>query len=414
MQLTYGNLLNYIVRIAGDPDDTDEHRLRKSLLVGGSMMLVLAGSLWGTAYIVLGEPLAGIIPWIYSLLAAVNLIIFNFTRKYNVFLTSQLLLILLLPFFLMVALGGFINSSAVILWSLLAPFGSLIFASVRRPVHWLLAYLTLLLLSGYLQPFVRAANNLPQYYLITFFILNIAAVSIIAFTLLYYFVGRTNRAMSLLRVEQEKSDRLLLNLLPKEVGQRLKDGASIIADQYDSASVMFADMVDFTRLSIEIPPKDMVELLSTIYSSFDTMVERYGVEKIRTIGDNYMVAAGIPKGMLNHAQVLARLALEMNAFVNKLAAERGMNLSFRFGINSGSLIAGVIGHQKFHYDVWGDAVNTASRMESQGEPGRIQITQNTYELVKDYFDCERHGCIEVKGKGPMDTWYLTGEKQANG
>jgi guanylate cyclase len=192
----------------------------------------------------------------------------------------------------------------------------------------------------------------------------------------------------------------------------LKAGERTIADQHPSASILFADMVSFTPLTNELPPGEMVELLNDIYSQFDTLIENFGAEKIRTIGDNYMIASGLPLPRADHAQALARLALEMNAYVSTLSPIGERRLAFRFGINSGPVIAGVIGHKKFAYDVWGDTVNTASRMESQGEPGKIQITQATYELIRDKFACERHGPVFVKGKGEMETWFLVAAKEA--
>ncbi len=156
----------------------------------------------------------------------------------------------------------------------------------------------------------------------------------------------------------------------------------------------------------------MVSLLNQIYSHFNSLIEKYGVEKIRTIGDNYMVAAGAPRARRDHAQALAKLALDMNSYVNSLKPVAGKRLAFRIGINSGPAIAGVLGFKKFAYDVWGDTVNVASRMESQGMPGRIQITQDTYELIKDDFVCEPNGPLHVKGMGVMNTWFLVGSNPA--
>jgi adenylate cyclase len=162
-----------------------------------------------------------------------------------------------------------------------------------------------------------------------------------------------------------------------------------------------------------LSPTDMVQLLNRIYSQFDALIEKHGAEKIRTIGDSYMIASGLPRRRADHAQVLAHLALDMNAFVAQLPPVGNRQLSFRMGINSGPVIAGVIGQKKFAYDVWGDTVNTASRMESQGIPGKIQITRATYELVKNEFKCEVHGPVSVKGKGEMDTWFVVGFLSGN-
>jgi guanylate cyclase len=240
-------------------------------------------------------------------------------------------------------------------------------------------------------------------------VLNISGVSLVAFILMQHFVNQKNTALNLLRIEQDKSERLLLNVLPREVAARLKNEGRTIAEQFDAVSILFADMVGFTSLSARMAPQDMVDLLNEVFSSFDVLVRRYDLEKIRTIGDNYMVASGVPRPRPDHAQALAWLALEMRSYIEQAQAA-GKPLQFRIGINSGPVIGGVIGQEKFHYDIWGDAVNVASRMESQGVAGKIQITQPTYDLLQRDFICESHGAIAVKGKGEMDTWFLVGKR----
>jgi guanylate cyclase len=395
-----------VLKLGVSLDDAQDIRLQKSTLVVGSLMFIAAGALWGIAYILLHEPAAGMIPLSYAIVSSLSVLHFGLTHQYRFFRASQLVLILLLPFLLMVALGGFINSSAVIFWSFISPLGALLFAEYRQAPRWLLFYLALLVLSGFLQPYVRLTNHLAQDVIIIFFVLNIAAVSSIAFVLLHYFVGQKELAYRLLRVEQDRSENLLLNVLPLEIAARLKGGERTIADHYPSVSILFADLVGFTPLTEMLSPSEMVELLNEIYSHFDSLIEKNGVEKIRTIGDNYMVASGLPRPRAGHAQVLARLALEMKSYITSLAPVAGRRLAFRMGINSGPVVAGVIGQKKFAYDVWGDTVNIASRMESQGVPGEIQITQATYELLKDDFVCESNGPVAVKGKGEMETWLL--------
>jgi adenylate cyclase len=400
--------LAMILKIGASLDDAQDIRLQKSLLVYGSILFIAAGALWGIVYLVLHQTRAAIIPLAYAMVSLLSVIHFALTHQYRFFRASQLVLILLLPFVLMAALGGFIDSSAVILWSFFSPLGALLFAEYKQSSRWLIAYLALLVLSGLIQPLVGSANQLPQGVVIVFFVLNIGAVSSIVFVLLYYFVGQKELAYRLLHLEQERSESLLLNVLPREIAARLKGGERVIADHHPAVSIMFADLVGFTPLTNQLSPTAMVELLNAIYSRFDTLIEKYGVEKIRTIGDNYMIASGLPRPRADHAQAIARLALEMNAYIASLAPVEGRRLSFRFGINSGPVIAGVIGYKKFAYDVWGDTANTASRMESQGAPGKIQITQATYELIKADFICEPHGPVDVKGIGPMQTWFLVG------
>ena len=261
-------------------------------------------------------------------------------------------------------------------------------------------------LSGLLQPYARLGNNLSPVTVTAFFVLNIGVISAIAVILLYYFVGQKNVLFALLRREQEKSDNLLLNVLPKEIAVILKNESRTIADKIEAVSVLFADVVGFTPLSAEMAPAEMVELLNEVFSYFDSLVAQYDLEKIRTIGDNYMVVAGAPRPRSDHAQALAQMALDMRDYCNDRLLRPGRPLAFRIGINSGPVMAGVIGRTKFHYDVWGDVVNTASRMESHGLPGKIQVTQATYELINSEFICEPRGLVSVKGKGDMNTWYL--------
>ena len=398
--------LGRIVKFGESFDEAQDTREQKSVLVIGSFMFIAVGAIWGIAYILFQEPLAGMIPLSYALISFLSLVYYSLTRSYRFFRTSQLFLILLSPFLLMLALGGFISSSAVILWSFLCPLGALLFSKYLEAPRWLLAYLGLLALSGFIQPYVNHPNNLPQGVVIAFFVFNIGTVSTIAFILLRYFVGKKEEAYHLLRVEQDRSESLLLNILPKEIAARLKGGEKTIADYHPMVSVLFADLSGFTPLSNQLSPNEMVKLLNQIYSYFDSLVEKYGIEKIRTIGDNYMVAAGVPNPRPDHADVLARAAIEMNTYISSLAPVNGKRLAFRIGINSGPVIAGVIGRKKFAYDVWGDTVNMASRMESQGVPGRIQITQATYNLIKEGFLCEFNGPVAIKGKGEMETWFL--------
>ena len=404
-------VITAIARIGADSNDSDDVRLQKALLVGGSFMFILAGALWGLMYIAFGERLAGAIPLGYAAISFCSVILFAWTRRYRFFRFSQLMLILLLPFLLMVALGGFIHSSAVILWSLICPLGALLFDEPRFAPRWFLTFLGLVVLSGLVQPYVRLTNNLPPALVITFFVLNIGAVSAIAFTLLYSFVRQKNNALRLLRIEQEKSENLLLNILPKEIAAILKNESRTIADHFDGVSILFADMVGFTPLTAQMKPGEMVELLNEVFSYFDTLVDKYSLEKIRTIGDSYMVASGVPRPRSDHAQALAHMALEIQAYMHSHPTCVSRQLDFRIGINSGPVVAGVIGRKKFIYDLWGDAVNTASRMESHGVPGKIQITHATYELLRDQFVCEPRGTVSVKGKGEMEVWFVTAAKE---
>jgi class 3 adenylate cyclase len=205
---------------------------------------------------------------------------------------------------------------------------------------------------------------------------------------------------------RKRSDSLLLNILPPVVAERLKDTPGVIADSHKEVTILFADICDFTVMSAAISPTRLVGILDVIFSAFDQLAEKHGVEKIKTIGDAYMLAAGMPIYRPDHGEAVAEIALEMLEETKKLSVKLGLDLRLRIGVNSGPVVAGVIGTKKFIYDLWGDAVNTASRMESHGVPGGIHVTDATYEILKDKFSFEERGVIDVKGKGPMKTWLL--------
>ena len=209
-----------------------------------------------------------------------------------------------------------------------------------------------------------------------------------------------------LRNEQEKSESLLLNILPAEIAQQLKQQQSAIANRFDEVTILFADLVNFTELAAQISPIELVNSLNQIFSSFDRLAQIYGLEKIKTIGDAYMVVGGLPNPHPNHAVAVAKMALDMQQELTKFKTATGQPFQIRIGINTGSVVAGVIGLKKFSYDLWGDAVNLASRMESHGIPGKIQVSEITYLLIKDEFQLEKRGIIQVKGRGELITYFL--------
>lgn len=212
--------------------------------------------------------------------------------------------------------------------------------------------------------------------------------------------------------QRDQADKLLYNVLPEEIAERLKRNDETIAEEYSSASVLFADIVNFTPISARFAPKEVLDMLNDLFSRFDELVDKYDVEKIQVAGDAYMVAAGVPTPRPDHATVIARLALDMLDTVKNAEFLGGKHpIEIRIGLNSGSLIAGVIGRKKYFYALWGDMVNIASRMQSHGTSGKIQITRAMYELLKDDFECEYVGRINVKGKGLMEAWHLVAKKE---
>lgn len=213
-----------------------------------------------------------------------------------------------------------------------------------------------------------------------------------------------------LQLEKEKSEQLLLNILPEAIADRLKNSQNAIAEHFDEVTILFADIVGFTALAERLKPIELVNLLNRIFSQFDALADYYGLEKIKTIGDAYMVASGLPFPREDHADAIAEMALAMQSAVSRFRLKSGETIQIRVGINTGVVVAGVIGTKKFIYDLWGDAVNVASRMESSGEPGSIQVTEDTYHYLKEKYRLEMRGAIAVKGKGDMTTYWLKGRR----
>ncbi|HET7454174.1 MAG TPA: adenylate/guanylate cyclase domain-containing protein [Solirubrobacterales bacterium] len=393
------------------PTDSAELRLRKSVLVLSASLMPTLAFAWVGTYAVLGLWVSAAIPFAYQLASAASLYTFARTRRYRLFRTSQLLMSLLLPFALQWSLGGFASSSAVGLWAFTCPIGALLFVGARQAVPWFLAFAGLVAVSGAIDPAISAhAPDIPQGVQVAFFVLNVLGVTTTAYVLLQYFVRARELALAELGAERAKSERLLLNVLPEPIAARLKESDEVIAEGFDSATVLFADIVGFTPLAQELEPAATVALLDRIFAGWDSLAESRGLEKIKTIGDAYMVAGGIPQPRRDHAEAIAEMALAMGTEVERCAAQSGLPLQVRIGIDSGPVVAGVIGRAKFSYDLWGDTVNTASRMESHGLPGEIQVTERVHRRLRERFELRRRGAIEVKGKGQMTTFLLLGRR----
>ena len=394
-------LRDRVLSIGADEADSSELRFRKRLLVGISLLILPVGFLWGCIYWAIGEEAVALTPWAYVTGSVISLAVFARTRDFAFLRTAQLALILVAPALGAIMLGGLADASVVILWSLLAPLGAVAFGSPVRAWPWFAAFVATIVLTLVLSEVVRPDGaDLPAGFVQTLLVLNIVAVSFVAMLLLVTFARGRETAQA--RVES-----LLLNILPEEIAQRLQADPHAIADHFEEASILFADVVDFTPLASRLDAREVVELLDRLFTSFDELVDRHGIEKIKTIGDCYMVAAGVPRQRADHAQALAYLALEMRECARTCLQDGdGSDLRLRIGISSGPVVAGVIGRRRFLYDLWGDTVNMASRMESHGVPDVIQITRSTWELVRDDFVTEPRGLVEVKGKGEVETWQL--------
>jgi len=387
-----------LASIGGDPADSDDERLLKASLVLTVSLIVVLAVIWVVTYSTLGLYRSAAIPFTYQLISIASLAGLAGTKRFEFFRVSQLWLMLLLPVLLQWSLGGFGVSGGVILWALISPLAALVFAT--RPLTWFIGYLLLIGGSGLIESSLTRAA-IPSSLTTWFFALNIGGVSVVAFFLLRYF-------MHGFAVERQRSEQLLLNVLPVTIARRLKAGERPLADRFETASVLFADLVGFTPMSELLAPEEIIGMLDGLFSRFDEVADGLGLEKIKTVGDSYMVVGGLPEPRDDAPEAVAEMALALCEVVKEFRAPSEARLDLRIGIDIGPVVAGVIGSRKFTYDLWGDTVNTASRMESHGVAGGIQVTPRAYERLRHRFAFDERGVVEVKGKGEMVTYLLVG------
>ncbi|HLZ94249.1 MAG TPA: adenylate/guanylate cyclase domain-containing protein [Candidatus Dormibacteraeota bacterium] len=378
--------------------------MTKEVFVVMNLGGALAGVLWAVMYTALGKPFSGIIPLVQSVVVVVVLARFVHTKNLGLLPVPFLGFGIILPLLLQLSLGGYVHGSAVVMWAFMAPLFSLLIRPARESAIWLAAFVGDLILAALLDSSVaHNVQPLPNVAILTLFALNIAGIGQLTLLAISYFRAQRDAA-------ERRSEKLLLNVLPESIAARLRRGEEPIADHHDEISVLFADLAGFTVRSAQESPAETVAVLNEVFSAFDELVGRYGLEKIRTIGDSYMVSAGAPLKRPDHAQAICAFALDLQGAVVRLNADHGWDLSFRIGINCGPAVGGIVGREKFHYDLWGDTVNVASRMESHGLPDQIQVTEALYEKAKDEFAFTRRGYVEVKGKGPTLTYLLVGRR----
>jgi class 3 adenylate cyclase len=408
-------------RLAGlgvDADDPEDVRLDKGMLTLVASLIAVMSFAWIGIYLAIGLPESAAIPFVYQVFVVVGLVGFARTKRIEGIRAVLLLLMLVLPFALQWSLGGFANGSAVAAWAGITPILAYLFGGWSRAS--LAGFLVLLVVSAAFETTLAdAAPHIDAAARAGLFAMNLAGPSIAAFLALLYFTTERNRARAalaqehqLLEAEQARSERLLLNILPATIAEQLRDGATTIAESQPDVSILFADIVGFTPLGDALGAHALVELLNEVFVVFDDLVEDAGLEKIKTIGDSYMVAGGLPTPRSGHLVALLELAIAMGEATTRVRRPAGEPLQLRIGVDCGPVVAGVIGHRKFSYDVWGNTVNTAARMESHGVPGRIQVTERVARAASPQFDFEPRTSVEVKGKGAMKTFLLVGARSA--
>ena len=409
------------------PTDSGEVRLQKSLLIFATGLISFASMFWLFIYWQLGPQISSTIPFLFQLLLIGNLAFYLKTLRFEFFRQTQLALFLFMPFVAQWSMGNFITASGLSLWALLAPVGAVLVIGAREALAWFFAYVFLTALSGGFDYYLADAAlpapvKIPPSTTVFFFALNFTAVSTLVFVLLRYSAIEKQKAQSrleeahrLLQLEQERSERLLLNILPGPIAERLKNSSQTIADGFADVSVMFVDIVNFTRIAEGMTPQQVFSMLNRVFSSFDELAEKYGLEKIKTIGDAYMVAGGLNDQREDFTEALADLALAMRDLLQRDFQVNAMHLEVRIGIGSGPVVAGVVGKKKFIYDLWGDTVNLASRITSEGVPGIVQVDETTYRKLLPCFEFQAPRTLHLKGKGNTVVYRIVGRKAgANG
>jgi adenylate cyclase len=392
--------INPLLSIGAYPEESETQRARRRIILATTwvaslltlvptLMEFLSRLLW----VALSD--AGILVVTAVLLVSLHLK----PRRFALIINLLLGTVFVVGLIKIALFGGLLESGLVVIFNLAIVFAALLALGFRAASWWFAAFVASVIYAASIHNRIDPVYK-PRPTSVAAF--NLIAFGVLTFVVTVYFVRQRDRF-------QKQSDDLLHNILPDEIAVRLKGNSSMVADSFESASVLFADVVDFTPMSAGMSAADLVTLLNRIFTTFDAFVEELGLEKIKIVGDEYMVASGVPVPRRDHAEAVADLALRLRDHVATNEFE-GRRIRLRIGINSGQVVAGIIGTHKFAYDLWGDVVNTASRMQSEGVPGSIQISRSTFSLVEDRFVCERRGRIPIKGKGEMDTYILVSRR----
>lgn len=413
-------LANAAAKIEATQETSQEDKLRSSLLIFACAFMNFAVMFWLAIYWLMGQNYSSNVPLAYQAVSISSLVFYLKTKNFKVFRLIQLSLFLFAPFVMQWSIGSSVSSSGVTIWALLAPVGAVVVAGWRESIPWFVAYIILTAVSGFFDYFLGVGNagGLEMKTIGVFFALNFAVMSSILYFLLRYFVLETEKIKekldqqhALLIDEQKKSEHLLLNVLPTNIANRLKDKQTLIADAHADVTVMFADISNFTQMTEQMAPKQMVALLNTIFSWFDSMTDKYGLEKIKTIGDAYMVAGGLTRNREDYVKNILDMAMEMREFVSLHPDLSRRNMGIHIGIATGPAVAGVIGSKRFIYDVWGDTVNMASRLSDEGIKGEILTDRTTYNRLRHQYTFEPPVVTRLKGKGEVPVYRLRGKVQ---
>jgi len=364
-------------RFAYDPADSDDVRSEKNaiLLLAGSCCL--AGLIWSWVYLsFFGPGLTAALPFAFTAIVGPALAVSHVTRNHRIAIYAQIVCIIYVTTLVQFSIGDVLDSGFVMVWAFLGPLVALMFFSVGQAAVWFALFLLNVLAAVLLSDFFAAhGQSVVHGQRLAFFAMNLGISSSIIFAFATYYVRTA-------LTEKQKADRLLLNILPAKTARTLKVREGVIAEEFESVSVLFADITDFTEYASGKKPTEVVSKLNEIFHRFDQLADRYGLEKIKTIGDAYMAVGGLSEPSERHCHAIAGMACAMMESIKAVDRGGGRTFSIRIGIHTGPVVAGVIGTRKFAYDLWGDTVNVASRLESSGVPGRIQVSEEVYRRLQ--------------------------------
>lgn len=395
---------------------TPEEKLSGDMLMLTTGFMMCAAALWLAIYWSMGYQYSTAIPLIFQGLSVLTIGLWWKFRRLYLFAVIQLGLILFTPFAMQWSIGNFVNASGVSLWGLMAPVGAVTVLGTRQSMPWFFAWLFMTVMAGVFDYLLSGTvHRFDLQTVAVFFVLNFAAISVMIYSLLWYFASEKQKLRMQvdaqheeIRLERDRSERLLLNVLPPAIAERLKRNEVNIAQGHADVTVMFADIVGFTRMTEELSPVETVKILNDVFSIFDDIADKHRVEKIKTIGDAYMACAGLDTGaQIHYADAVATMALEMMARVHEYSKRTGERLQIRIGIGTGPVVAGVIGKKKFIYDMWGDTVNVAFRLAADATADTIQVDLMTHRRLQNRFRFEPGQELEIKGKGRMQVFQLS-------
>jgi class 3 adenylate cyclase len=410
----------FITRLASaaiDVNDDEVMRLRKTALLLASGLMNVAAVLWLAIYWWMGLKLPTTIPLGFQVLSALVVYTFLRTQNFELYRIVQLALFLFFPFIAQWSIGSFVSSSGIALLALLAPIGAMVCYGPRESIPWFFAFVVLTVVSGIFDFYLATGDSygIPMRTIAVFFVLNFTIVATVVWLLLRYFVQQRDtfqeqlsRQHALVEIERNKSDQLLKSLLPDHMAERLKRNPGTIADGFADVSVMVADVVGFTRLAEKLTPKQVVSFLDLVFSRFDELTDKYALDKIKTIGDAYLVAGGLEGDHTDYVDRTANMALDMIEIARSDPDLRRHGLQLHVAIATGPVIAGVIGSKRFMYDVWGDTVNIAFRLTGEAANDTIVVDKTTYRRIGQRYKFEDEREVKVKGKDVMSIYRLTG------